>query len=217
MMMRLLMRGRASSAVYVAGASYAVSGSSRTFDLSGYAVGDLVFVFAPFTLNSTPSISGVGGWARDVFTWTLYGYNVAAFWKRVVLSDLTTLQVNGTQGNSTLQVVGYRGPSAASLKSTAQSGAADTTLVFSGFTKSSRSAGIVSMVSDRDPDSLSFVKPTGWTNRLGPFAGVLFASGVADASALAYPNGTSITWTNFTGSGGGGGGTSQVGFLYEMT
>lgn len=206
-------RRKALTATYV-GQAHSVSGasSSRTLSLPGGAIaGDLAMAFVNDDFASTPA--DPTGWTNmGSGAWPAYGYAWTLSRRLLTSGDIAAGTVTATANTTApMLLMIYRGVTSAVLINNNDCAAPnDTILTHPGFTKNVGSAGIVSVVVDRDASGAP-APPSGLATHLTPFAATNYLTAFADLlTPSAYTNGASLTWTGFTGS------FFQHGWLIEL-
>lgn len=195
-------------ATFVTSSTYTPgAGPTQLVTFAGASAGQLAVVVSTFNNCATPA-----GWTVvSSFAWNL-GYSQQVFSKILSAGDVASgVTFTYSAGNGgTIEALVYSGATVCTSVSVAQSADLDATLVIPGFIKNVASKGLITYASDRNT-ATGFARPTGWTNRISPFAAGFFASAAADIAPASYSNASSVTWTGFTT------GAEQVGEVLELT
>lgn len=208
--------GHGSGASFQAVTNYQPTGTSQAFSFSGMAAGNLALIYINNVGNSAPSTPS--GWSLLLpATWTDFGYRVVVFWRVLTVGDIATGSVTVTSLDAGLQstgwIIGYAGPTTATLTSTTSSATNASTLAISGFSKVVGCLAILFFVQDSDHPS-SFAAPGGLgiVARLQYGAATAFTNGSYDILVPStYTNGTGITFTGFATS------TQQYGVVVQLS
>jgi len=187
----------------------AVSASETVSLPVGAAAGDMCHIFVEF---SAAAVTSTSGWSTTSRTWW---YDSSVFWKKLSSTDITNGSVTlGTLNSaSAITLVVHRGVTTSVLKTDeGTSSSAGTTIALTGYTKAVGCRGILTAVSDRDPDSAP-TPPAGFASRGGQHA-TYFTQAIADlVDPSAYTNGAALTWAGMQGTSD----YAQHGYVFELT
>lgn len=173
---------------FVVGNGYSTTGVPQLVSWAGAQAGDLAIIIGIDQALATPS-----GWTLlGTFSWnTGLGSTNQLFAKVLSSGDISagSVTVANTSSGGCVSIVVYRGPTTATIVSSAVASA--TSVPIPGFTKASRSLGIVSYCCFRGTSSVT--PPVGAALRLN--YGSADGTGLADQGSGGYSNGATLTWS----------------------
>ena len=178
---------------------------------TGAAPGDYAII-CTFYPSSDPRSGYSHTFRADAATFT--GININH--KRLTAADLAgappAVGVGKNYGTAFLAV--YRGPTAAVVRSTAESTTTATTLDIPGFAKATNCRGIVNVVVDAGASGTAIgTKPSYMTLRSSNTVGISYCSAIADVlDKRNYTDSTDFAWTGFSTSNS----RAQVGASIEL-
>lgn len=200
------------AASFIIGGSAGFGSTTFAFPTSGVAAGDILIVEAQGNFGPVGTISVTGSTALTLLSVDscATGQYTAAYW--IVLTDpliaIGTLdQAADSLGGCSMSV--YRGATTVTFKEFATSASGDTTLVFTGFSPSGSTKGVVVGMSDRTDSGTPTITATSWAARV---TGSTTYFSYTQMDRLTGYGGAGITFSGFeTGTG------ANAGHLLELT
>jgi hypothetical protein len=195
------------TALFIAESHTAITGGVGSVSYSGAQAGDLALLIAVQAVTSTP-----GGWtaAGTAVSWA--GSSLNVYFKVLSSGDISTgsLSVTGVNGGTVVLSM-YRGPTVATVVSTAQT-SAGSPLTIPGFTRSTLAAGEVSHFVTSGASGIVTPPPIGTVKLNAGSVGSYTPILLTFLPGARYPSGTSLTW-----AWGNAPVTSAVAQIIELT